>query len=132
MIDKSNEIFTHVKNELQQDYPSLYVVGEYVDTPSQFPCVTLDETSNIPTHKTNSNEIEYASVQYRVQVFSNSATGKRKECRDIFSKVDSILYNLGLYATSYMTTPTNIGASIYQITAIYNGVIDKNGYIFRR
>ena len=132
MIDKSNEIVTLGTKKLRETYPNITVIGEYVDTPSKFPCVTLDETSNIPVHLDSATVNKYANIQYRVQVFSNKESGKRAECREIYNTIDELLQSIGLVCTSYVTTPTVYNSSIYQITAIYSGVIDRNGYIFRR
>ena len=132
MIDKSNEIVTLGTRKLRETYPNITVIGEYVDTPSKFPCVTLDETSNIPVHLDSATVNKYASVQYRVQVFSNKESGKRAECRAIYNTIDELLQSIGLVCTSYVTTPTVYNSSIYQITAIYSGTIDRNGYVYRR
>ena len=132
MIDKSNEIVTLGTKKLRETYPNITVIGEYVDTPSKFPCVTLDETSNIPVHLDSATVNKYANIQYRVQVFSNKESGKRAECREIYNTIDELLQSIGLVCTSYVTTPTVYNSSIYQITAIYSGVIDRNGSLFRR
>ena len=132
MIDKANEIFTLVATKLREKYQGISVVGEYVDVPSKFPCVTFDETYNVPTNLDNAKFNKYARVQYRVQVFSNKDSGKKAEAREIYKSVDEILQEIGLLCTSYMTTPTIYNSSIYQITAIHSGTIDNKGYIYRR
>ena len=132
MIDKSNELFTLVANKLREKYNGITVLGEYVDVPSKFPCVTFDETYNIPTNLDTSIMNKYARVQYRVQIFSNKESGKRTEAREIYKSVDEILQEVGLLCTSYLTTPTIYDASIYQITAIHTGTLDNNGYVYRR
>lgn len=132
MVDKSNEIFTLVATKLREKYPNITVLGESVDVPSKFPCVTIDETSNIPTHLDSSTMSKYARVQYRVQVFSNKDGGKRTEAREIYKTVDEILQGINLLCTSYMTMPTIYRANFYQITAIHTGTIDNNGYVYRR
>lgn len=132
MIDKSNEIFTLLAKGLRDKYSNITVLGENVDVPSKFPCVTFDETLNIPTHLDTSVINKFARVQYRVQVFSNKESGKRAEAREIYKTVDEILQSVGLLCTSFITTPTIYNSSIYQITAIHSGTLDKDGYVYRR
>ena len=84
MIEVSNEIFNAVATDLRSTYEGIKVVGEYVATPTVFPTVTIDEIQNIPAHLDSAVQNKYAEVVYRIQVFSNSKTGKRAEARRIF------------------------------------------------
>ena len=131
MIDKSNEIFNIVATDLRSAYSGVKVVGEYVATPTVFPTVTLDEIQNIPVHLDTAVENKYAEVVYRVQIFSNSKSGKRAQAREIYGAVDAKLQSMGLYAVTFSTTPTIYNSEIYCITATYRGVINKDGVIFR-
>ena len=131
MIDYSNEIFNTVAVDLRSVYAEIRVVGEYVASPATFPTVTLDEISNIPVHLDSAGESKYAQVQYRVQVFSNLETGKRAQAREIFAHVDTKMQALGLVCKTYTTTPAIYNSEIYSITATYEGVIDRNGVIYR-
>ena len=131
MIDKSNEIFNAVATDLRSAYSGIKVVGEYVATPTIFPTVTLDEIQNIPVHLDSGVENKFAEVVYRVQIFSNSKSGKRSEAREIYGLVDAKLQSLGLYAVTFSTTPTIYNSDVYCITATYRGVMDRNGAIFR-
>lgn len=131
MINFSNEIFNAVAENLRLLYPGITIKGEYVATPAQFPCVTIDETRNIPVNLDSAMHVKYADVQYRVQIFCNSEA-KRSQARAIFSAVDEILMNLGLVCKTYTTTPAIYNAEIYSITSTHEGVIDQNGTIYRK
>ena len=37
MIDIENEVFSTVATQVRATYPKIYMVGEYVKSPSQFP-----------------------------------------------------------------------------------------------
>lgn len=130
MIDKSNEIFSAVAENLRSLFRGITVKGEYVATPAKFPCVTIDETENIPTHLDSAAQHKYAAVQYRVQVFSN-AKNKRSQARAIYNALDEQLMSMGLVCKTYTTTPAIYNSEIYSITATYEGVIDRNGVIYR-
>lgn len=131
MIDFANEVFGAVAGDLRFLYPTIHVVGEYVDVPARFPAVTVDEVSNVPTHLDSADVNKYARVTYRVQVFSNLEAGKRGQAREIYSVVDNTMMRLGLYAATYTTTPAIYNSEIYCITATYEGVIGDNGVIYR-
>lgn len=131
MIDFSNEIFNRIAKSLRSLYPNIRVVGEYVGTPTAFPCVTLDEIKNIPSHLDTAAENKYAEVTYRVQVFSNAENGKRAQARQIYDTVDQELMAMGFFAKTYTTRPEVYNSEIYSITATYEGVIDRNGTVYR-
>ena len=131
MIDVSSEIFNTVATDLRFAYEEIKVVGEYVSSPTAFPTVTIDEISNVPAHQDSATSNKYARVTYRVQVFSNLKSGKRRQAREIYSRLDDVLQGLGLFAVTYTTTPAIYNSEIYCITATYEGVVDRNGVIFR-
>lgn len=130
MIDYSNEVLNAVAENLRSLYPKIQVKGEYVDSPALFPCVTVDEISNVPVHWDSGTTNKYARVIYRVQVFSN-AEAKRKEAREIYGVVDGVFQGFGLFAVTYTTTPAIYNSEVYSITATYEGVVDTNGVIYR-
>lgn len=131
MIDFANEIFTHIAERLMEAYPGIEVKGEYVETPASFPCVSIEETANTPMHPDSRSTAKYALIRYRVQVFSNAKNGKRAEARRIFQTVDGIMQELNLLCKSMTTTPTVYHASIYQITATFEGTVSEDGTIYR-
>ena len=131
MIDVSNEIFDAVAKDLRSAYEEIKVVGEHVASPSLFPTVTIDEIQNVPTHLDSAGRNKYALVTYRVQVFSNLKTGKRRQAREIYARLDDVLQELGLFAVTFSTTPAIYNSEIYCITATYEAVVDRNGVIYR-
>lgn len=130
MIDYSNEVFNTAAKHLRFAYPGIQVIGEYVETPAQFPTVTLDETQNVPVHLDSADRNKYARVVYRVQIFCNGE-GKRNQSRKIFDSLDRVLMGLGLFVKTYTTTPAVYNSEIYCITATYEGVIGEDGVIYR-
>ena len=131
MIDKSNEVFNAVATQLRAKFKPITVVGEYVSVPAKFPCVSVDETYNVPVHMDSAVHNKYARVRYRLQVFSNLDAGKRAQARAIYDVADRVMHSLGLYAKSYTSMPTQYNSLIYTITVSYEGVIDENGVIYR-
>ena len=133
MQDFSNEIFTRIKNKVHGIHGSaVKVVGEYVDMPKEFPCVSVDEIFNTPSELDSGSEPKYYSVTYRVQVFSNKKNGKRSEARAIYSTIADEMYAMNLIGKTYTTTPEVYNASIYQIRATFDCHIRADGTMFRR
>ena len=130
MIDYSNEVFNTVAKDLRSLYSDIQVIGEYVETPSRFPTVTLDEIQNVPVYVDSSKTVKYARVVYRCQVFCNGP-GKRQKVRSIYDRLDKSFVDLGLFAKSYTTTPIIYNSEIYCITATYEGVVGEDGVFYR-
>lgn len=130
MIEYSSEVFNAVAVHLRSLHPGIQVVGEYVESPAQFPTVTLDEIQNLPEHLDSAATNKYARVVYRSQIFCNGE-GKRQKARAIYDSLDQILMGVGLFAKTYTTTPAIYNSEIYCITATHEGVIGKDGVIYR-
>ena len=130
MIDFSNEIFDAVATDLRSAYKGIKVVGEYVASPTHFPTVTIDETSNVPSHLDSAELPKYAEVQYRGQIFCNGS-GKRAKAREIYGTVAERLSLIGLVGVTYTTTPAIYNSEVYCITGTFRGVIDREGMIYR-
>ena len=134
MIDFMNEIFSTVAMSVRELHPGVTVTGEYTRQPSKFPCVTLDETQNVTVSSlVDSSDVEhFAGLTYRLQVFSNKASGKKAEAREIFATTDEVMRGLGFRRITYTTTPEIYDSTIYSITATYEAVVDVNGVMYRR
>lgn len=134
MIDKLNEIFTSVAAIVRDQHPDTTVTGEYTRKPSKFPAVTLDETQNVVVDRLedSSNVENYASVTYRLQVFSNKRTGKKAEAREIFATADAEMRRVGFRRVTYTVTPEIYDSTIYNITATYEAVVSAAGYVYKR
>lgn len=130
MIDYSNEVFNTVAKHLRSLYSDIQVIGEYVETPAQFPTLTVDEIQNVPVHLDSGATNKYARVVYRSQIFCNGE-GKRQRARAIYNSLDRVLMEAGLYAKSFTTTPAIYNSEIYCITATHEGVIGEDGTIYR-
>lgn len=134
MIDIENEIFNIVANAVRTEYPDIYMVGEYVHSPSKFPCVSLIEMDNTAYDKTQTsgNLENHASVMYELDVYSNKTSGKKSECKKITALIDKEMSALGFSRTMLQPIPNVDDATIYRMKGRYMGVISENKTIFRR
>lgn len=131
MIDVSNEVFTRIANKVRAEHAQATVIGENVRSTNQFPCVTIDETYNVPSQLDTSDSEPFAEVTYRVQVFC-TGEGKRAQARSIFKTVSDACWDMNLIRKTYTTTPDVYNSSIYQITATFEAEVRHDGMIFRR
>ena len=134
MINIENEIFNIVATAIRSEYPDAYVVGEYVKSPSRFPCVSIVEMDNTAYDRTQSSgSLEnHANVTYEVNIYSNKTSGKKSECKAIASLIDNEFATLGFSRTMLQPIPNVDDATIYRMTGRYNGVVSKDNYVFRR
>ena len=134
MIDYLNEIFSSVAAPVREAHPGVVVTGEYTRHPSQFPALTLDETQNMTIGhlEDSSQEEKFSGLTYRLQVFSNKASGKRAEARTIFTTADGVMRGLGFRRITYTTTPEIYESTIYSITATYEAIAGADGVIYKR
>lgn len=134
MINVENEIFDRVANAIKAVYPSVFISGEYIRTPSKFPFVSLIEMSNTAYEQTQSSGglENHASLMYEVNVYSNKKSGKKSECKAIASLIDNELATLGFSRTMLQPIPNMDDATIYRMTGRYTAVISKDKKLYRR
>lgn len=134
MIDVENEIFSKVAESVKAVYPTVFMSGEYVRTPSKFPFVSLIEMSNTAYDRTQSSAglENHASLMYEVNVYSNKTSGKKSECKAIAALIDEALATLGFSRTMLQPIPNMDDATIYRMTGRYTAVISKDKKLYRR
>ncbi len=133
MIDIENAVFTEVATALRESFPTISVESITTYSPSSFPCVCIEESDNyslLTTRDTSSND-NHAVVVFEVNVYSNKATGKKTEAKNILGTVDDVMNGLGF--TRLTKNPINLDdATKYRIFARYRAVVSKNNTIYRR
>ena len=134
MIDVLNEVFTAVAVPVRETHPGVMVTGEYTRQPSHFPALTVDETQNVSVEslEDSSKEERFSGLTYRLQAFSNKASGKKAEARAIFATADQLMRGMGFRRITYTTTPEIYDSTIYSITATYEAVVDTDGTTYTR
>lgn len=134
MIDFENDIYNSVATVVREKYPDIYMVGEYVKTPPQFPCVSLVEMDNQSYQRTedSGSSENHASVMYEVNIYSNKTVGKKSECKAIAAVIDEQMLALGFARTMLQPIPNLDDATIYRMVGRYSAIISKNKVIYRR
>lgn len=134
MIDVETEVFSIISTKVRAEYAGIFITGEYVKSPPSFPCVSLLEADNSiyrSTRTTDSME-NHAELLYEVNIYSNKTKGKKAECKDIASIIDSELARLGFTRTMLNSIPNEEDATIYRMVGRYKAIVSKNNMIYRR
>lgn len=133
MIDIENQVYTPIATALRVRFPGISVSGEYTNTPTHFPFVSIVEIDNriSSSHMDTSDTERYAVVTYEINVYSDKTPGKKSQCRDIIRAVDALLYERNFRRLSSAPIPNLENASIYRIVARYRAATDGDK-IYRR
>lgn len=134
MIDVEKEVFTRAATAVRAIAPDVFVTGEYVRTPPNFPCVSITENNNRPlvvTQSTSSME-NHAVLMYEVNVYSNLKSGRKSQCRSLVEAVDNAFAKMGFTRIMLNPVPNLDDATVYRVVARYEAVVDKKGTIYRR
>ena len=134
MIDIENVIFNRVARKVREQYPDIYMTGEYVKSPSSFPAASLVEMDNatrVNTIDSGSNE-NYANVMYEANVYSNKTTGKKSECKAIIALIDEEMLAMGFERVTLTPVPNMNDSTIYRMVGRYRATVSADNKIFRR
>lgn len=124
MIDVENLVFTTIRTQLKANFSNIQVTSEYVEIPSSFPSVCVQESDNFVYRKSQDGVgVEHhAQLMYSVNIYTNNEKAKKSEAKKIMQVVDTAFKSIGFTRT--MTNPIpNKDASIYRITARYEGIV---------
>ena len=134
MIDIENEVFDRVAKRVREQFPNIFMVGEYVKSPSSFPAVSLMEMDNSireTTVDSGSNE-NHVNVMYEMNVYSNKTTGKKSECKEIVALIDKEMSALGFVRSTFTPVPNEHDSTIYRMVGRYRAAVSADHKIFRR
>ena len=134
MIDVEVQVFDEVARAVLAEYPEAYVSGEHVEVPASFPAVSIIEAVNqVDESRQDSSDDENAAVlSYSVNVYSNSKSGAKMECKAVMGIIDDKMRSMNMRRT--FSRPVNNAAdpSIYRLVARFTGLVDKNDVFYRR
>lgn len=134
MVNIENEVFDRVAKRVREQFPDIFMVGEYVKSPSSFPAVSLVEMDNSIRESTvdsGSNE-NHANVMYEVNVYSNKTTGKKSECKAIIALIDMEMTAMGFVRVTLTPVPNEYDSTIYRMVGRYRAAVSSDHKIYRR
>lgn len=134
MIDIENDVFSEVAKKVREKFSNIFVTGEYVKSPSSFPCLSLVEIDNATFRNSQTTESQenHVAVSYEVNVYSNKTKGKKAECKEIIAFIDEVLMSLNFTRIMLEPVPNQNDATIYRMLGRYRAVVSRNKTIFRR
>ena len=134
MIDIESQVFDRVATRVREQFPDIFMTGEYVNSPSSFPAVSLVEMDNSVRESTidsGSNE-NHANVMYEVNVYSNKTTGKKSECKAIIALIDTEMTALGFARSTLTPVQNEYDSTIYRMVGRYRAAVSTDHKIYRR
>lgn len=128
MIDIENIVVNNVIDALESAYgeASPIVYSEYVEIPSEFPCVTVYEADNNVYRQSQDNYLmaHHVNVMYEVNVFCADANDKKSTAKAIADVVDTAMQSMKFTRTIRSQIP-NQDRTIYRITMRYTAVVGE-------
>jgi hypothetical protein len=134
MIDIENQVFDRVATRVREQFPDIFMVGEYVMSPPSFPAgslVEMDNSTRETTIDSGSNE-NHANVMYEANVYSNKTTGKKSECKAILALIDEEMTAMGFVRSTLTPVPNEYDSTIYRMVARYRAAVSTDHKIYRR
>lgn len=131
MIDIETDVFDTVAKVVREKYPGIFMSGEQTNSPASFPAVTIVEQDNSVYQKMRTTAIENAvQVMYEVNVFSNLSGYKKQQAKEILTVIDGEFEKMGFTRTFREPVDNLQDGSIYRYVARYEGVADKDFWIY--
>lgn len=132
MIDIENQIYTPIAKALRNKFSGIIVSGEYINAPPDFPYVSIVEQDNYTTQAhMDSSSVEFSTLMYEVNVYSNKSVGKKAACREIITFIDNLMYSKNFRRISLSPVPNMENATIYRLVARYKAETDGTN-LYRR
>ena len=134
MIDIESMVFDRVATRVREQFPNIFIAGEYVKSPSSFPAVSLMEMDNAIreySRDSGSNE-NHVNVMYEVNVYSNKTTGKKSECKAIVALIDAEMTAMGFVRSAVTPVPNEYDSTIYRMVGRYRAAVSHDHKIYRR
>lgn len=132
MIDIENQIYTPIAKALRNKFSGIIVSGEYINAPPDFPYVSIVEQDNYTTQAhMDSGSVEFSTLMYEVNVYSNKSFGKKAACREIITFIDNLMYSKNFRRISLSPVPNMENATIYRLVARYKAETDGTN-LYRR
>ena len=134
MFDIQREIFTAVATKVLTSYPDCRVTNAFEYSPAKFPCVAIvmsDDGTNYSMRDSSGTD-NFHDITLTVDVYSNSANGKKTEAEAISEIIKDKLYSLNFEMNSCRPISNLNMASIYRITATFTATVGADGTIYTR
>lgn len=124
MIDIEKEIFNEIFEALDDYNSNIDCSNDFVNEPSTFPHVSVEEIDNIPYNMDNGDAERMAQLTYEVNIYTNNSGKKKSTAKAIFDIVDAVMYKRNFTRMAMTPIPNRDKPTIYRIVARYRAVSD--------
>ena len=120
MIDIEAKIYSPIRTALMNAYDGIFVTSEPTATSAKFPAVSIVQEDNYMSINKldNSGTERFATLMFQVDVYSNKASGRKSQCKDIMNTIDTMLFALNFTRLSLVPIPM-ANEGYYRLTARY-------------
>lgn len=122
MIDIENIVIDKVISE----FPDITVTSDETKAPSEFPAIYISCKSNtIYLDSRDENKENHVNVMFQADIYDNNVDSKKEKCKEIASKLDTIMQSQGFTRTFYEPITNLEDSTIYRIVMRFTAVVSK-------
>ncbi|MEC4272960.1 hypothetical protein VJ923_07300 [Adlercreutzia sp. R25] len=134
MIDIETELYDELARSVLAEFPGAYVAGQHEISPPRFPAVFIEQTfsSELDACRDSSGEENANAVIWTVNVYSNSQSGARDQCKRILAIIDARLRRHNMKRLTARPIDNAADPTVYRYVGRFTGLVDKNGTTYWR
>ncbi len=134
MIDIETPLYDELARLVLAEFPEAYVAGQHEVSPPYFPAVFIEQTfsSELDACRDSSGEENANAVIWTVNVYSNSESGAREQCRRILAIVDERLRLRNMKRLTARPIDNAADPSVYRYVGRFTGIVGKDGTTYWR
>jgi len=132
MIDIENEVIDTIIKAIQTAHTTVKVYAENVERTNTLPCVTIEQIDNsvyLDT-MTSGNTENHALISFDINIYTNSAKGKKQEAKLIAKTIDTAMAGLGFIRTFGGIVPNVADINVYRLNMKYSAVVSQDKHTF--
>ena len=134
MIDITADLYDELARLVLAEFPEAYVRSELVLSPPTYPAVFIEQTfsSEVDPTKDSSNEERANAIIWTINIYSNSESRAKEECKEILEIIDRRMriYNFKRLTARPINNLDN--PEIYRYVGRYTGLVGYDGLMYWR
>lgn len=125
MFDVETEIFSPISIALKDNYSNIFVVSEPTPVPSKplVASIVQQDSYSSPQKQDNTGVERFSTIMFQVDVYSNKASGKKSQCKEVMKLIDDMLFSMNFMRLSLQPIPMEDNG-YYRLTARYRAETD--------
>lgn len=134
MIDIETELYDELARLVLAEFPDAFVSSEHIVSPPAFPAVFIEQTfsSELDAAKDSSGGENANAIIWTVNVYSNSQSSAKQECRAILQAIDQRMRHYNFKRLTARPIDNAADPSIYRYVGRYTGIVGSNGNMYWR